>query len=113
MVVLPLTERDSEPMAMGGIQVQRLMYVTANVYFQELCTIEDTLNDMCNSHDIITSTMGINMKSKYEKYWSSTDRFNLMIYVAFVLDPRYKMIAMKFWLNQCRISAKGMSWRIG
>ncbi|KAG7951665.1 hypothetical protein I3843_12G018900 [Carya illinoinensis] len=74
------------------LSISGSLYVTAN----------DTLNDMCLSDDIITSTMGINMRNKYEKYWGSTNKFNLMIYVAFVLDPRYKMMAMNFWLQKCR-----------
>jgi len=50
--------------------------------------------------------MGLNMKIKYEKYWGSLDKMNLMSYVAFVVDPRYKMKALIFWLKDC----KGPEW---
>ena len=63
------------------LNISGSLYVTANVYFEQLCTTEDVLNDMCLSSNIITCTMGINMRSKYEKYWGSTDRFDLMIYM--------------------------------
>lgn len=38
------------------------LYVTTNVYFQKLYIIEVALNDMCKSNDIITRTVGNNMK---------------------------------------------------
>lgn len=39
-----------------------ILYVTSNGYFQELCTIEDALNYKCKNIDIITKTMGNNIK---------------------------------------------------
>lgn len=57
---------------------------------------------MCNGNDVITNTMNDNIKSWYDKYYSSIDRFNLMIYVTFVLDSRYKIRAMSFWLRECK-----------
>lgn len=43
-----------------------------------------------------------NMKNKYNKNWGSIDRFNLIIYLIFMLDPQYKMITMKFQLKKCK-----------
>jgi hypothetical protein len=82
------------------------LYVTSNMYFQQLCIIQNTLNDMCVSDDPIMSAMAANMKIKYDKYWGSIDRINLMLYVAFVLDPRFKMKALVFWLKRCN----GKEW---
>jgi hypothetical protein len=81
-------------------------YVTSNLYFMQLCIIQDTLNDGCLSSDHVMSVMAINMRSKYEKYWGSIDRINLMLYVAFVVDPRYKMKGLVFWLKRCN----GSEW---
>jgi hypothetical protein len=44
-------------------------YVTSNLYFMELCIIQETLNEECYNSDPIVSSMGFNMRSKYEKYW--------------------------------------------
>jgi hypothetical protein len=56
---------------------------------------------MCVSDDPIMSVMAANKKTKYEKNWGSIDRSNLMLYVAFVLDPHFKMNALVFWLKRC------------
>jgi hypothetical protein len=66
-------------------------YVTASLFFMQLCIIQDALNDGCLSFDHIMNTVAVSMRSKYEKYWGSMDKMNLMLYIAFVLDPRYKM----------------------
>lgn len=31
------------------------------------------------------------MKKKFDKYWGNFDNTNLLLYVAVVLDPRYKL----------------------
>jgi hypothetical protein len=76
-------------------------YVTASLFFMQLCIIQDALNDGCLSSDHIMSTVAISMRSKYEKYWGSMDKMNLMLYVAFVVDPRYKMKILMWWLKMC------------
>ncbi|XP_020970084.1 zinc finger BED domain-containing protein RICESLEEPER 1-like [Arachis ipaensis] len=35
--------------------------------------------------------MACSMKAKYDKYWGPVDKFNPLILVAVVLDPRYKL----------------------
>ncbi len=76
-------------------------YVTASLFFMQLCIIQDALNDGCLSSDHIMSTVAVSMRSKYEKYWGSMDKMNLMLYIAFVLDPRYKMKILVWWLKRC------------
>jgi hypothetical protein len=81
-------------------------YVTASLFFMQLCIIQDALNNGCLSFDNILSTVVISMRSKYEKYWGSMDKMNLMLYIAFVLDPRYKMKILVWWLKRCN----GPTW---
>jgi hypothetical protein len=76
-------------------------YVTASLFFMQLCIIQDALNDGCLSSDHIMSTVAVSIRSKYEKYWGSMDKMNLMLYIAFVLDPRYKMKILVWWLKRC------------
>ena len=42
------------------------------------------------------SNMAIRMKRKFEKYWANVDNLNIMIFISFVLDPRYKMEYLKY-----------------
>jgi hypothetical protein len=76
-------------------------YATSNSYLMQLCIIQRTLNDGCLSSDPIMSSVSFNMKSKCEKYWGTMDKINLMLYVAFVLDPRFKIKGLVFFLRKC------------
>ncbi|KAL5567875.1 hypothetical protein UlMin_024450 [Ulmus minor] len=40
-----------------------------------------------------------NMKLKFNKYWGNPENINLLIFLAIVLDPRYKMGYVKFSLR--------------
>ena len=40
------------------------------------------------------------MKIKYDKYWGSIEKTNLMIFIAVVLDPRYKFNLLNFWFKK-------------
>ncbi|XP_075659325.1 zinc finger BED domain-containing protein RICESLEEPER 1-like [Castanea sativa] len=44
--------------------------------------------------------MAVEMKKKYDKYWGSMDNINLMLFVAVVLDPRYRLKYVKFWFRE-------------
>jgi len=40
--------------------------------------------------------MATKMKSKYDKYWGDPDNINPMLFLAVVLDPRFKLKYLKF-----------------
>ena len=40
------------------------------------------------------------MKLKYDKYRGSVDRINPILFVAVVVDHRYKLKYVKFWFKQ-------------
>ncbi|XP_062096961.1 zinc finger BED domain-containing protein RICESLEEPER 3-like [Humulus lupulus] len=40
--------------------------------------------------------MAASMKRKYEKYWGSAENINPMLFLAVVLDPRYKLKYLKY-----------------
>ncbi|WOG95631.1 hypothetical protein DCAR_0414957 [Daucus carota subsp. sativus] len=42
--------------------------------------------------------MGERMKEKYDKYWGDVNKMNKLIYVAVVVDPRYKLEFLDFAL---------------
>ena len=47
------------------------------------------------------------MKNKYDKYWGSMDNINLMLFVAVVLDLRYRLKYVKFWFREWYEKDKG------
>ena len=40
------------------------------------------------------------MRKKYEKYWGEPNKFNILLLIVVVLDPRYKMSYMNWAINQ-------------
>ena len=59
------------------------------------------MNQLCNGKgDPLLKGMAKRMKLKYDKYWESVDRINLMLFVAIMVDLRYKLKYVKFWFKQ-------------
>jgi hypothetical protein len=76
-------------------------HVTSNLYFIQLCIIIKTLSDGCLSSNPILSAVSWNMKRKYEKYWGTMDKVNLLLYVVHALDPRTKFKGLQYSLVKC------------
>ncbi|XP_031251786.1 zinc finger BED domain-containing protein RICESLEEPER 2-like [Pistacia vera] len=68
-----------------------LNYVTSNTYFQETIGIVLSLNDWEKDANPILNNMSKKMKEKFDKYYGSVDRSNMMVLIAAVLDPQFKM----------------------
>jgi hypothetical protein len=51
----------------------------------------------CGSDDDKLSAMAFRMKLKYNKYWGDFKKINTLLFIASVLDPRYKMEVLEFW----------------
>ncbi|XP_024031453.1 zinc finger BED domain-containing protein RICESLEEPER 2-like [Morus notabilis] len=49
------------------------------------------LSELSKQDDSIFSSIAVSMKKKYDKYWGSVENINCLLFVAVVLDPRYKM----------------------
>ena len=70
--------------------------VTANQFVPELMLIRDTIEEECLNENESLKKMAMDMKSKFNKYWENLDNQNLLLYVAVVLDPRYKLRYVHF-----------------
>ncbi|KAG8363067.1 hypothetical protein BUALT_BualtUnG0007600 [Buddleja alternifolia] len=69
------------------------MYPTSNVYFPNISYIKVKLDEWVKSPNWIVQDMAKKMLEKYDKYWETC---HVMMGVAAVLDPRYKMILVEF-----------------
>ncbi|KAL4600243.1 hypothetical protein ACB092_11G184500 [Castanea dentata] len=84
------------------------LFVTSNTYFHELISIEDQLQQLCSvDGDPLLKSMAVEMKKKYDKYWGSIDNINLMLFVAVVLDPRYRLKYVNFLFREWYGKEKG------
>ncbi|KAG2701851.1 hypothetical protein I3760_06G063300 [Carya illinoinensis] len=84
------------------LKISGSSYVTSNMLFQQISTIEHNLNKMGQSGDDLLRKMASNMKLNFDKYWGNMNKMNMIVYVAFVLDPRYKITALSYWLKKCK-----------
>ena len=67
------------------------LYCTSNVYFPEIIKILKDLQTFERSNDSSLVEMGKKMREKFDKYWGALSKLNVMLFIAVVLDPRYKM----------------------
>ncbi|RYQ83566.1 hypothetical protein Ahy_B10g102299 [Arachis hypogaea] len=77
-------------------QVSGSTFVTSSQHFNDFCKILSTLKHWMGSLDTVLSSMAEKMKSKYDKYWGNIKNTNMMIFIAVVLDPRYKLQLIKW-----------------
>jgi hypothetical protein len=68
-------------------------YPTANLYFPVIFDIYVTLKEEVESEDEYKRLMATQMLSKFEKYWLE---FSVVLALAVVLDPRYKLELVNF-----------------
>ncbi|XP_042952169.1 zinc finger BED domain-containing protein RICESLEEPER 2-like [Carya illinoinensis] len=68
-------------------------YPTANLYFPAMFLIYFTLKRHSEGEDDYMKTMCCKMLVKFEKYWSE---FNVLLAIAVILDPRYKLHFVDF-----------------
>lgn len=69
-------------------------YLTANIYFPEICDLHLQLIEWCKNPDDYISSLAVKMRSKFDEYW---DKCNLGLAVAAMLDPRFKMKLMEYY----------------
>jgi hypothetical protein len=78
------------------VKISGSLYSTSNMYFPILQKVYNCLTAYSGSSDDILSTMAFIMKLKYNKYWRDFEKINPSLFVASVLDPRYKMKVLQF-----------------
>ncbi|KAK8921210.1 hypothetical protein KSP39_PZI020313 [Platanthera zijinensis] len=67
------------------------LYVTSNSYFHDVINIQSTIKSWSTSHDHTLKNMAIKMNEKFCKYWGDLDRMNMLLLIAVVLDPCFKL----------------------
>ncbi|KAH9698081.1 BED-type domain-containing protein [Citrus sinensis] len=69
-------------------------YPTVNLFFPLICKMNMSINGWRTSNNLAVRIMVDKMADKFEKYWNE---IHLMLVVAVVLDPRYKMLLIDFY----------------
>ncbi|KAL2941002.1 putative AC transposase [Bienertia sinuspersici] len=78
-------------------------YPTANLYFRNIVAIEKLLV-VAHTHTVASiQSMATVMMEKFEKYWSD---YSILLAIAVLLDPRYKMHFVKTALGKLYVHAE-------
>ncbi|KAM1010700.1 hypothetical protein ACFX2C_046151 [Malus domestica] len=70
---------------------------TTNLYFPELCEVYSQLNEWCKNPDDYIRSLAFKMRSRFEEYWQ---RCSLVLAVAAILDPRFKMKLVEYYYGK-------------
>lgn len=70
-------------------------YPTANLFFPSISIVYVTLQEQSESEDEYVRKMAVQMLVKFEKYWSEC---NVVLGIAVILDPSYKLQFVDFLL---------------
>uniref|UniRef100_A0A803N9Q5 BED-type domain-containing protein n=1 Tax=Chenopodium quinoa TaxID=63459 RepID=A0A803N9Q5_CHEQI len=82
------------------LHVSGSLYVSLNLFFHELVSVVVLMKDLVSSDDVDMCLMACRMKEKYEKYWGDPEKINLLIFIAVVLDPRYKLDYVEWMITE-------------
>ncbi|XP_021754810.1 zinc finger BED domain-containing protein RICESLEEPER 2-like [Chenopodium quinoa] len=82
------------------LRVSGTSYVTSNLFFHELVNVSSLLKELCASDDPEMCSMALKMKDKYDKYWGNPEKINMLIFIAVVLDPRYKLDYVEWMIKE-------------
>ncbi|KAL0381115.1 UNVERIFIED_CONTAM: putative AC transposase [Sesamum angustifolium] len=72
------------------------LYPTSNFYFQKICDIKVKLDEWVKSPNTLIQDMALSML-RNDKYWEVC---HILMGVAVVLDPRYKMSLVEFFFRK-------------
>lgn len=73
------------------VRVSASLHCTAHIFFHEIADVIILLRQWCESEDSLRKDMAKRMIAKYNKYWGDHKSFNILIFIAVSLDPRYKL----------------------
>lgn len=66
----------------------------ANMYFPEICDIHLRLIEWSKKPDDFISSLAVDMRKKFDEFW---DKNNLVLAIATILDPRFKMKLVEYY----------------
>ncbi|GKV13314.1 hypothetical protein SLEP1_g24341 [Rubroshorea leprosula] len=96
------------------VRISGSTHVTSHMYFHDFSTILNLLNKWSGSNDPLFSTIAEKMREKHEKYWGAASNMNVLIFIACVLDPRYKLSFVEFVFGKLydRITVETLSYKV-
>ncbi len=89
-------------------RISSSLYVNSNRFFHEICEVEGLLQQWQSHENETFALMAKRMKAKYDKYWGNVEKMNVLIYIAIVLDPQYKLAYVEFALEDMYVGSENV-----
>ncbi|KAJ4819010.1 Zinc finger BED domain-containing protein DAYSLEEPER [Rhynchospora pubera] len=86
-----------KPFYVATLKLSGIKYPTLNLFFPEFCEVYLSIKKMGSSPHPFVVQMSLEMFSKWDKYWKEG---NIILAIACVLDPRYKLTVVKYYMEQ-------------
>ncbi|KAC9702932.1 hypothetical protein E3N88_45363 [Mikania micrantha] len=77
------------------LRVSGTNYITSNTYLDSISFMDSVLKQCMSSNDDQLSNMAMSMTLKFNKYWGDLNKFNLLVFIASLFDPRTKLAYLK------------------
>jgi len=75
------------------------LHVTSSIVFHDIMLMRAKLIEIAGGEDPTLSSMAYLMKIKFDKYWKQEGNLNYLLFIAVILDPRYKLQYLVFCLE--------------
>lgn len=78
------------------LRISAPFHLTSNVAYHEIDTTGLLLREWTKSSNKDVKAIGDKMQLIYDKYWGNLEEMNKLIFVAIVVDPRYKLKFLQY-----------------
>ncbi|XP_028780610.1 zinc finger BED domain-containing protein RICESLEEPER 1-like [Neltuma alba] len=81
--------------------------ILANECFHQIARVQKMLQrNITNNANSFLREMSTSMQVKYDKYWDQAENMNPLLFVAVILDPRYKLAYVNHMFDLLYVDAK-------
>ncbi|KAL0431262.1 UNVERIFIED_CONTAM: Zinc finger BED domain-containing protein RICESLEEPER 1 [Sesamum radiatum] len=84
----------------GGDEEEDIDGLKGKDEHEVISRIRGAIRHWLSSSDVELNEMARKMKEKYDKYWGSIERINMILYYAVILDPRHKLEFLEFTFDK-------------
>ncbi|KAJ1263369.1 hypothetical protein BS78_09G179200 [Paspalum vaginatum] len=74
-------------------------HVTSSIVFHDIMLMRAKLEEIAMGEDATLASMARLMKRKFQKYWEEEGNLNYLLFIAVILDPRYKLQYLTYCLS--------------
>jgi len=80
------------------VRFSRQLNVTSTAFFHDFLLMQNKITQLIRGKKEKPglASMAENMKLKFEKYWDNNDILNPLLFIAVILDPRYKVKFLEY-----------------